>query len=813
LKQTNRKYQRTRFARYCILPALVLLSYSCSNTKYLPKNEALLVSSDVKLKGDIAGAEKDNIRNSLNSPSIMLQHPNTKLLNILRLKLWFYNQKHNEKKVGKIWNWLLIPKNMEPPVIYDSTKTIQTANNMTSYLDNQGYFHAFVNYKQSIKSQKAGVTYQVYTGKNFIIDSISYDIGDSAIRKAVIHAATYSFLKKNEPFTMSKLSQEQARLTDVVRNSGYYKFSNDHVQFVLDTINKAIFNNILDPFANIQNSITVSEGSERPKLNITVQILDPTDSTNYQHYWIRNIYVYPDYSAYSTPDDTTFQQSEYKDLTIRRRRDIIRPRVLYNNIVFKKDQEYSQANYDYTIQKLNQLGVWNFVTVEMDTVSHHADSLDAYIFLTPARKQSLGLNLEATSSSDYIVGGALNLTYKNRNTNRAANQVTASIKSGLEWNSDSSNIFFVQAREFSGQVNVSFPRFITPWHLNHIGRFSNPNTSLGLGVNTLDRFGFFSLTSFNGSFGYNWNETQYKRWIVNPLSISFNRLYNVSDSFAKQLEENPFLKNSFSSTFIGGENVSFIYNSQNSLNQKSFNYLQINLEESGLWLNGIDGIIRGVTSDKSSFAKLTSVNFSQYLKMDVEYKHYLNRPHSTLVSRAYAGIGVPYATSDVLPYIKQFTAGGPNSMRAWRLRALGPGSYYNPGLGNPNIFPDQTGDMKLEGNLEYRFDIFSVFGGFLKVKGATFIDAGNIWDLKNDPYKPGSQFKINEFYQDLAIGGGFGIRLDFSYAILRLDLATPFKEPYAYLPDYGWILNTIHPFSREWRKNNLILNFAVGYPF
>ncbi|MGH2643712.1 MAG: hypothetical protein ACRDE2_07190, partial [Chitinophagaceae bacterium] len=291
MKQNNRKYQRTHFAWYFILPALMLVSYSCSNTKYLSKNQALLVSSEIKLKGDLAGAERDNIRNSLNSPSIMQQHPNTKFLNILRLKLWFYNQKHNEKKVGKIWNWLLINKNMEPPVIYDSTKTKLTIQNMTGYLDNQGYFHSSVNYNQVIKSQKASVIYQVYTGQNFIIDSIGYHIQDSAIRKAVLLSAPSSFLKKNEPFTMSELSQEQSRLTDVIRNSGYFKFPNDHIQFVIDTINKAIFNNILDPFANIQNSIKVSEGSQHPKLNVTVQILNPTDSTDFQRYWIRNIYV------------------------------------------------------------------------------------------------------------------------------------------------------------------------------------------------------------------------------------------------------------------------------------------------------------------------------------------------------------------------------------------------------------------------------------------------------------------------------------------------------------------------------------------
>lgn len=788
-----------------------MFSYSCSNTKYLAKNQALFVNSETNLYGDLTGSQRDNLKSSLNSSSIMLQHPNTKLLKILRLKLWLYNQKHTEKKVGKIWNWLLIDKNMEPPVIYDSAKTIKTAGNMTAYLDNQGFFHASVLYKQTIKNQKASVVYNVHTGKNFIIDSVGYDIPDSTIREAVIRSAPFSFLKKGNAFTMSDLGSEQTRVTNVVRNNGYFNFTSQHVQFVVDTINKSIFSNILDPFANIQNTINLSESNEHPKLNVTIQILNPSDTTPFQQYWIRDIYVYPDYSAYSTPNDSTFHQYPYKDLIIRERRNIIRSKVLFNSISLIKGDEYSQANYDYTIQKLNQLGVWKFVTVEMDTVKNHADSLDAYIFLTPAKKQELGANLEATSSSDYIIGGAVNLTYKNKNTNRAANQITANLKGGLEWNSDSTSLFFVQAREYSGQINVSYPRFVTPWHIDDIGKFSNPSTLLGVGFNYLDRLGFFSLSSFNGSFGYNWNETRYKKWIFNPLSVSFNRLFNVSNNFANDLKENPFLKNSFSSTFIGGENISFIYNSQNPLNQKHFNYLQINLEESGLWLNGIDGIIRGVSGRQSSFEKLTSVGFSQYVKADAEYKHYYNRRHSTLVSRIYAGIGVPYSNSTVLPYIKQFTAGGPNSLRAWRLRALGPGSYYNP-VNNPNVFPDQTGDMKLEGNLEFRFDIFSMFGGFLKVKGATFVDAGNIWNLRYDSLKPGAEFQLNHLYQDIAVGGGFGIRLDFSYAILRFDFATPFKQPY--IPqNYGWILNTIHPFSGSWRRNNIIFNFAVGYPF
>jgi outer membrane protein assembly factor BamA len=812
LNRLNRKYHIRQTGNFWVLLLVAVLSFSCSNTKYLRKDQALLVSSSIKLHGDLTSSEKDELKNSLNSSSILLQHPNTKFLNIMRLKLWLYNQKNNEKKVGKLWNWLLIDKNMEPPVIYDSGKTKQSAQNMVSYLDNQGYFYASVHPEQKVKSKKASVTYQVNTGKNFIIDSIGFDIPDTTIRKAVIRSGRFSYLKKGDPFKIETLSQERARLTRVVRNQGYFRFSSDQVLFVVDTINKSIFNNILDPFANIESSLQVSKGNEHPKMSITVEILTPADAGDFRRYALRNIYVYPDYSAYDTPGDTSFSQQRYDDMIVRYRKMIIHPRVLYNNILLRHGNLYTQSDYDYTLQRLNALGVWKFVNIEMDTIPGVTDSLDAYVFLTPDKKQELGLNLETTSSSDYIIGGALNLTYRNNNTNRAADRINANLKTGIEWNSDSLRPFYVQAREYSGQANVSFPRFITPFHIRDLGKFSNPSTSLGMGFDYLDRLGFFSLSSINGSFGYTWNESRHKQWILNPFAFSFNRLFHISDNFAKQLEANPFLKSSFSSTFIGGENVSFIYNSQDPLHQTRINYFRANLEESGMLLNGINGIIKGVSANKSDFAGLTSVGFSRYVKADAEYKHYYNRRHSTLVSRLYAGLGVPYGASDVLPYVKQFTAGGPNSLRAWRLRALGPGSYYNPDVNNPDIFPDQTGDMKLEGNLEFRFDIFNLFGGFLKVKGATFVDAGNIWDLKKNPYKPGAEFKPARFYQDIAVGGGFGVRLDFSYAVLRFDFATPFKEPYI-ADNYGWILKTIKPLSGSWRKKNIVFNLAVGYPF
>ena len=808
-------YKRLHGSPLCVLLVVLVVSLlsACSNTKYLQQDQSLLVRSALDLQGDLSHAEQEQIKNSLNSPSITLQRPNTRFLNTFRLKLWLYNKKYNDKKTGKIWNWLLIDKNMEPPVVYDSAQTQKSVTNMVSFLKNQGYFYVTADYDARSKKQRTSVTYRVNTGRVFLIDSIDYDIPDTGVRKTVEAAAGRSFLQKGDPFKVETAVAEQNRLATVIRNAGYYRFAADDIRFVVDTINKSIFRNIFDPFASLQNLVNETNREEHPRLDLTIQVRHRNDSVGYHPYYMRNIYVYPDYSAYSRPDSSLYLHRAYEGLHIRYNKDLIRPKVLRTAIRLHSGDRFSEKQQYETLRRLNSLGVWKFVNVEMDTVHRAPDSLDCYVFLMPNKKQEMGVNLETTTSAgDYIIGGALNLTYQNNNTHRSANQLKVNLKTGIEWNSDSARAFFVQARELSGEASLSFPRFITPFHINDVGAFSNPQTNLGLGFNYLKRLNFFSLTSFRGSFGYNWNETEFKKWIVNPFSLNYNRISDISPSFKEQLEANPFLKNSFSSVFIEGEEVSFIFNSQRATYQPSVNYLRLNFEESGLLLNGIDATIRGVSGGRTNFGKLTSVGYSQYVKLSAEYKHYFNREHSTLVTRVFAGVGVPYGKSDVLPYIKQFTAGGPTSLRAWRLRSLGPGSYYNPEVNNPDIFPDQTGEMKLEGNVEYRFDIINLFDEFMKLKGALFVDAGNIWNLNENPYKPGSEFRPRRFYQDIALGTGVGLRLDFSYAILRLDVATPLKVPYL-SENYGWILNTIKPFSGRWRKDNLVFNFAVGYPF
>lgn len=811
-----RRTERTYLFYYIILLAGLAMSFSsCSNTKYLAKGQRLLVSNKVEVHGDLLNTEKENIRNDLSSSSIIMQAPNYKTLRIARLKLWLYNQKNKEKKSSKFWDLILIPKNIEPPVIYDSTKMLQTVENMQNYMINQGYFHASVNADKSEKHRKIKVDYSVNTGKNFIIDSIGYDIPDTAIRRIIVNHLATADIKKGDPYKISGLIDERNRLTDLVRNAGYYKFSQDYVTMEVDTVNKDLFQASIDPFESVVNLFNANVSKEHPTLELTIHVNAPSDSVKPRRYRLSHIYVYPDYDITSDETDTTQKEVYFHGLTIRYRRPVVKPYVLRRAIYFHPGDYYSQKSYTNTINKLNELGVFKFVTVQASERSDSAYLLNYYIYLVPEKRQSIGADIEATTSTgDYVLGTGLNINYSNRNVNRSANSLSLSLKGGVETNFDDNRNLYIQAKDLGAQLNMTFPRFITPFHIREASRFTNAKTNLALGYNHLDRINFFTLNTVNGSFGYSWNETDKKKWIFQPFAFDYTRATNISDTFQAQLDNNPFLKSSFAKTFTGGINTSFIYNNQSALNPtESFDYFRASLDESGILLGGLNLLLKGVSGGNTDFQKLTSLPFSHYVKLETEYKHYFVRPHADFVTRVLAGVGVPYSSSDVLPYIKSFTAGGPNSMRAWRLRTLGPGGYKDPDLGNRDKFIDQTGEMKLEGNVEYRFDILKLFAGSLFLRGAIFTDVGNIWNLHNDPNKPYSQFELNKMYRELAIGSGVGLRLDFSYFVFRFDVATPIKTPYISDPNNGWVVDKINFGSRQWRRDNLVYNIAVGYPF
>ncbi|MBZ0099616.1 MAG: outer membrane protein assembly factor, partial [Taibaiella sp.] len=303
-----------------------------------------------------------------------------------------------------------------------------------------------------------------------------------------------------------------------------------------------------------------------------------------------------------------------------------------------------------------------------------------------------------------------------------------------------------------------------------------------------------------------------KSWEVTPIFFNDISLPYKHPDFESRLQTNDFLKNSYRETFIEGENNAWTFsNAQKARWYDDYSYVRLGIEEAGALMSGIDAIRPGIVGP-----------YSQYVKLDYDLRHFIVQRHSTTALRLYGGVGIPYGPNSVtLPYLKQYFVGGPFSMRGWRIRTLGPGSYIDTsklGESNTSSFIDLTGDIKIEMNGEYRFEIFKLFGGVLVFKGALFADAGNIWLARKSASYPWAEFRVSRLYRDLAVDGGFGIRMDIaSLFVLRADVAMPLKTPenpdYQSILNQGWLPNGFEPLNGHWRSDNLVLNIAIGYPF
>jgi outer membrane protein assembly factor BamA len=799
------------YLNYLLILMTTLVLAGCSNTRYLQKNQLLYIKKNMEVKGEAAASERQDIRNSLTSKQLMLQQPNTLLVGT-RFKVWLYNQKYNEKKSNWFWNMMLSKRNLEEPVIYDSTKTKESVKRMVSYLNNQGYFYATVDYTESIKRHKTVVTYHVNTGKSFVINQIDYEIPDTNLLKLVKEGAQFAIIKPGMSYKQESLGSERERLMRLIRNGGYYKFDRDAIEFEIDTLHKTLFRNLMNPFEGIVNVYNEKKGQDRPKMDITIKIRNPEDTTSrYQQYTIDSIYVYPDFPSYGNTADSTFKVLQRKDLTIRYRQNLLKPIVLTRSVLLRKDDNYSLQKTNDAINRLYDLGAWQFVTLQYRESKDKPNTLNSYLFLTPKRRQEIGANFEVSTSSDYLLGSGVSLNYRHLNVSRAANQLNISLNTGIELIRNQGT-WMLQSQEIGGQVSLIFPRFITPFRIKQTNR-STVRTRLTAGIDYLTRTNKFYISNLNASFGYEWNETLYKRWIVKPISLNYVGV-NLNPAFRDSVvNKNPYLKRSFEPAFIGGENVTYIYSNNDQLHRNHYSYFRANIEESGAWLSGINSIWGRIAKNGNNLESLTNMPIANFVKLELDYRHYWAlTTHTTLATRIYGGVGIPYSGSDVMPYIRQFTAGGPNSIRAWRLRTLGPGTYKDTSA-TATTFPDQTGDMKLEGNIEYRFNLLRLFNGSVNLKGATFVDMGNIWMLKKDTVRVGSEFKLQNLYHDLAIGTGAGLRLDFSFFLIRLDWGIPVKVPYYTGNKNGWYLSQWQLGSSSWRRDNIIWNIAIGYPF
>lgn len=724
------------------------------------------------------------------------------------------------------------------PPVFDTNAVATSASNMRSLLINSGFYNPAISYSYDTVTKKkiqkrVTINYEVKAGKRTMIDTVAYLFTKPQLEDLAVNTKKESQLQPNTPVSKSGILQETNRLVNLFRNNGYYKFTADEIRATGDTSIAALTSVSEDPFEQLRLLAEAQQQRNKPTIRLGFQLNSLPDSTNLQKYYINQIYVLPDYLAGDRYTDSTFQIRNFKNYIAEYHRKLFKFSLLDRNLSIKKGSVYRQDDYFKTINDLYKLGVWE--TPNIDIIEQKdTNLLNLIVKLVPLKRYAFEGNIEmsysannatssiASSATGNLLGLSVNLAVTDRNLGKSAIRMTNGIKAGVEFNTSHRNSVgnFINSKELSFSNTLLFPKFIFP-----IGKYNNKKvitnqSFINTNISLINRIDFFDQQIFNTSYGFNWTNNEKHLWSLKLFNFDYRRLYNRSKSFDSTLAENPFLRYSFNTALVMGGGLSYNLVKANPRNPKLVTNIKASLEESGL--------LWDLLKEKKKTPQ-TGNFFNKYLKefikADIDYTYTINHPKSAIVFRAFAGVGIPLSKSDTtLPFFKQYFEGGPNSMRGWPVRGIGVGGQPQaPYKSNQIRFNDRTGDIQLEGNAEYRFDVAPLFSNAVLFKMALFTDVGNIWnfkDTKPDGSPDTTQFKFKNLYKQLGVSSGVGFRFDFHYFLIRFDVAFRFKRPDV-LENDGWqfpSINLKHLFGtslddRMWRYENFNATIGIDYPF
>ncbi|MCF4102731.1 BamA/TamA family outer membrane protein [Gillisia sp. M10.2A] len=752
---------------------LAFLIQGCSNLKYLPEGEFLYTGGKVNIESDSISKNKEKALR-IKLETLLRPRPNSTFLG-LRPKLYFYNIAGTPKKEKGFKYWLK-NKMGEPPVLFSQVDLEYNASLLQNYSENKGYFNAKTTADSTERNRKVTAEYNIDLGIQYLIKEITFPKDSSNLTAAINNTRTASFLKQGEAYDLDIIKAERERIDANLKEEGYYYFNPDYVLIQVDS----------------------TVGTHQ--VNLNVKLKEETPQKARQTYTINNIYIYADYSiTEDTLSTTSAAATIYKDFTIVDPENKYKPQVFERSLRFKKGDLYNRTDHNKSLNRLVNLGTFKFVKNQFRTSDSLENTLDAYYYLTPLPKKSIRLELLGKTNSANYAGSEINLSWSNRNALRGAELLTIKGFGGFEIQASGQNQGY-NIFKIGAEAALTWPKLLTPFNINSPSAFV-PRTKATLSYEYQTRSQLYGLNSFKSSFGYLWKENIRKEHQLNVFDVTYVSPFSITDLYKEQIAENPSLGEVTQKQLIFGPTYSYTYTNTMETAKKSTFYYQGKADLAG----NITGLVTGADIESGNPSEILGVAFSQYVKLESDFRHYFKLSNkSQLASRIMIGAGLPYGNSTKLPFIKQFSSGGTNSIRAFRARSIGPGSY-NPEVESATFLPDQTGDLKLELNTELRTDLFSI------VEGALFIDAGNVWLLNEDPEKPGAKLS-KDFLKELAVGTGAGLRFDLSFLILRTDLAFPIRKPY--LPDGNrWVLDKIDFGNRAWRKENLVFNLAIGYPF
>lgn len=761
-----------RFSTYIFLFFAITILFNCSGTKHIPERDLLYVGHTIDIE---KGRESKKTRKSIKAEldGLIRPLPNKSILG-MRPSIFFYNIFPEVKRDSGFRYWVKYRLGKEP-VLMSKVDLEYNRKVIQNHIENIGFFNAESHADSTRSGKKAKANYTVKLHDQYKIKSVVFPADSLLLSKEIAKLQEASLLKVGSPYNLDIIKNERTRIDAQLKERGFYYFNEN---YLLVQVDSTVANHEVDLIVKVKNDIPVKAKNQ---------------------YTINDVFVYPSFNL--RRDTIATRQMDtinYQGLTIIDNRTVFKPFIFEKTLLFDKGDLYNRTTHNLSLNRLITMGTFKFVKNEFRETDSISNQLDAYYYLTPLPKKSIQVETLAKTNSANYSGTEINVNWSNRNTFKGAELLKISAFAGLEVQVSGLNKGFNVYR-FGADASLIWPRFISPFDMQS-GSAYVPNTIASLGYEYQLRTKLYSLKTFNGSWGYIWKENERKEHNLNVLNVAYASSNNVSDLYREQIAANPSLQRVIEKQLIVGTTYSYTYTNTMLKNRRNNIYFKGAVDLSG---NSI-GLLTGA-NDSSNPKTILGVPFSQYSKLELEFRHYYNfSKESTLASRIIVGAGIPYGNSDQLPFIKQFFIGGTNSIRAFRARSIGPGSFNGNAVTN-TFLPDQSGDLKLELNTEWRAQIYKL------VKGAVFVDAGNIWLLNENAEKPGAKFS-GQFLDELALGAGVGLRFDFNFLVLRTDLAFPLRKPY--LPKgERWVLGDIDFSSGTWRKENLIFNLAIGYPF
>ncbi|GAC1384732.1 MAG: BamA/TamA family outer membrane protein [Ginsengibacter sp.] len=769
---TITKYNRKIKAVLAII--FIVSLFSCNNTKHLPAGDALYTGAKVTVKeADLSRRDKNTLQDDLEK--LTRPRPNSKFLGI-PFKLSFYNfggKPGNRKGLGGF-----IRKLGEPPVLLSDFDLDHNTKLLQNYLENKGFFKAVVTGDTVVRRKRARANFSVKARTQYKIKTVTFQNDSSDLEMAIKSTSNNTLLIPGAPFNLDLLKGERDRVDAALKEMGYYYFSPDYILIDADS----------------------SIGDHKVNLYITVKNTAPYDAR--RAFKINDIFIYSNYNlATAAVDTTTSNIQYYKGYYVIDKNKMYKPQLFEKIMLFRPGELYSRSDHNTSLSRFINLGVYKFVKNRFEQVPDSA-KLNAFYYLTPLPVHNISAQVSGNTKSNSTVGSLVTFRWTDKNIAHRANilSVHASVGSEVQY---LGNISGINTFTVAGGINYAIPYFVVPFFkVNTTGEYV-PKTNISFEYSILDRTKLYALNSFRGELGYIWKPSIKKEHRLNPISIDYVQPLRVTKLYDSIANKNPALRRTVRKQFIIGSNYNFTYDELTAKPKGSSGWFFIgNIDLSGNLL----GLFSGANAKAGKTYSIFGTDFSQYIRTETDVRRYIKVGlKNTWANRFDLGIGVPYGNSLTMPYIKQFFVGGNNSVRAFRSRSVGPGTYRAINADSSNYYPDQAGDIKLEMNTEFRMRFNSI------LEGAAFIDAGNVWLFNNDPLQPGGKF-TNKFLSQLAIGAGIGVRFDLQILLLRLDLATPVREPWL-APGHQFVLNQFNLGSKSWRRQNLVLNLAIGYPF